>query len=35
MSKPQLGYWKIRGLASMVRYILRYANVDYEDVMYE
>ena len=35
MSKPQLGYWKIRGLASMIRYILRYANVDFEDVLYE
>ena len=33
--KPQLGYWKIRGLASSARYILHYADVDFEDVTYE
>ena len=35
MSKPQLGYWKIRGLAAFIRYVLHYANVDFEDVMYD
>ena len=35
MSKPQLGYWKIRGLASNLRYQLAYQGVDYEMVEYE
>ena len=35
MAKPTLGYWKIRGLASMIRYLLAYCNVDFEDVTYE
>ena len=33
--KPQLGYWKIRGLAQPARYLLAYAGVEYENVMYE
>ena len=32
---PQLGYWKIRGLASNLRYQLAYQGVDYEMVEYE
>jgi len=34
-SKPQLGYWKIRGLAQQIRYLHAYLGVDFEDVMYE
>ena len=34
-TKPTLGYWKIRGLAASARYLLHYAEVDFEDVMYE
>ena len=33
--KPKLGYWKIRGLASNLRYQLAYQGVDYELVEYE
>ena len=33
--KPTLGYWKIRGLAAQIRYILHYANVDFTDCQYE
>ena len=35
MSKPALGYWKIRGLAAQIRYVLHYANVDFDDVLYD
>ena len=35
MSKPVLGYWKIRGLCSNLRYQLAYQGVDYEMVEYE
>ena len=35
MSKPQFGYWKIRGLASNIRYQLAYQGVEYEMVEYE
>lgn len=35
MSKPILGYWKIRGSAEAIRMMFHYANVDYENVMYE
>ena len=35
MSKPQFGYWKIRGLASNVRYQLAYQGIDYDMVEYE
>jgi len=34
MSKPQLGYWDIRGLAAPLRYMLAYAGEDFEDVRY-
>lgn len=33
--KPQLGYWKIRGLAQPVRMLLNFCGVDFEDVQYE
>ena len=31
----KLGYWKIRGLAQPIRYLLAYAGVPFEDVLYE
>jgi glutathione S-transferase len=34
-SKPQLGYWKIRGLGQQIRYLHAYLGVDFEDVLYE
>lgn len=34
-SKPILGYWKIRGLASNIRYQLIYCGVDFEMLEYE
>ena len=33
--KPILGYWKIRGLASQIRYELEYLGVEYEEKHYE
>lgn len=33
--KIQLGYWRIRGLAHPIRYLLEYIEHPYEDVMYE
>lgn len=33
--KPVLGYWKIRGLAAPIRYLLEYLKVEYEDKQYE
>ena len=33
--KLTIGYWKIRGLQSPVRYILEYLGVPYNDVQYE
>ena len=33
--KPVLGYWKIRGLASNLRYQLAYQGIDYDMVEYE
>ena len=33
--KTKLGYWKIRGLASQIRYEMVYLGVDYEEVEYE
>lgn len=30
-----LGYWKIRGLAQPIRYLLEYIEHPYEDVLYE
>jgi glutathione S-transferase len=35
MSKPIIGYWRIRGLAEPIRHILAYAKVDFDDVTYE
>jgi len=34
-TKPILGYWKIRGLASAIRYQLAYSKVDYDEEVYE
>lgn len=34
-SKPTLGYWKIRGLASQIRYEMVYLGVDYSEDQYE
>jgi glutathione S-transferase len=35
MSKPVLGYWKIRGHAEPIRHILAFLKVDFEDITYE
>ena len=35
MTKPILGYWKIRGLASAIRYQLAYSGVDFDQVQYD
>ena len=35
MGRPVLGYWRIRGLAQAIRYLLAYCAVDYEDKLYE
>ena len=35
MSKPILGYWKIRGLGSGIRYQLAYQGVEYDQAQYE
>lgn len=32
---PTLGYWKIRGLAQAIRYLLEYAGAEYEEKRYE
>lgn len=32
---PVLGYWKLRGLAEPIRYVLWQAGVEYEEKMYE
>ena len=34
-SKPILGYWKIRGLASSIRYQLIYSGVSFDEEVYE
>ncbi|GFT97216.1 glutathione S-transferase Mu 1 [Nephila pilipes] len=34
MSKPEVGYWDVRGLAEPIRYLLHYKNVDFEDKRY-
>eukprot|EP00571_Detonula_confervacea_P014709 CAMPEP_0172297628 /NCGR_PEP_ID=MMETSP1058-20130122/573_1 /TAXON_ID=83371 /ORGANISM="Detonula confervacea, Strain CCMP 353" /LENGTH=227 /DNA_ID=CAMNT_0013006797 /DNA_START=54 /DNA_END=737 /DNA_ORIENTATION=+ len=34
-SKPILGYWKIRGLASAIRFQLKYSNVSFDEEVYE
>ncbi|KAL5516286.1 hypothetical protein EMCRGX_G001573 [Ephydatia muelleri] len=35
MSRPQFGYWKIRGLAQPIRLLLKFTGTDFEDVRYE
>ncbi|XP_070575643.1 glutathione S-transferase Mu 1-like [Ptychodera flava] len=30
-----LGYWKVRGVAQPIRYILEYAGIEYEEKLYE
>ena len=35
MAKPILGYWKIRGLVSAIRYQLAYSGVEFQDEIYE
>eukprot|EP00347_Sterkiella_histriomuscorum_P011496 403372233 len=35
ISKPTLGYWKIRGLAQQIRYIFEFLKVPYDEVLYE
>jgi len=32
---PIIGYWKIRGLASPIRYFMEYLNVSYDETLYE
>jgi glutathione S-transferase len=34
-NKPTLGYWKIRGLAQQIRYLLSYVKVEWNEVNYE
>jgi glutathione S-transferase len=34
-TKLKLGYWKIRGLASNIRYQLAHSGIEYENVFYE
>ena len=34
-AKPTLGYWKIRGLASQIRYTMVYLGVDFDEHQYE
>ena len=34
-NRPVLGYWKIRGLASQIRYEMVYLGVDYVEDQYE
>ena len=34
MSAPTLGYWDIRGLAEPIRYMLKYAGVNFTDKRY-
>ena len=34
-NKPTLGYWKIRGLASQIRYEMIFLGVDFEEHQYE
>ncbi|RWS11965.1 glutathione S-transferase Mu 1-like protein [Dinothrombium tinctorium] len=35
MSKPVLGYWDLRGIASPIRFLLNFADVDFEDKRYK
>ncbi|XP_052832135.1 glutathione S-transferase Mu 2 [Octopus bimaculoides] len=35
MSKPTLGYWKIRGLAEPIRLLLQYVSEEFVDKLYE
>ncbi|CAG7838273.1 unnamed protein product [Allacma fusca] len=32
--KPVLGYWKVRGFAHSIRFLLKYLNVEFEDKYY-
>ncbi len=32
---PTLGYWDIRGLAQLFRYLLKYAEIEFNDKRYE
>ena len=34
-SKPTLGYWAIRGLASQIRYQMVYQGIDFNEDIYE
>lgn len=34
MSSITLGYWKLRGLASPIKYLLAYREVEYTDKLY-
>ena len=34
-SLPELGYWKIRGLASPIRMLLSYVKEEYVNTMYD
>jgi glutathione S-transferase len=34
-SSITLGYWKIRGLAQPIRYLLEYAGLKYDEVLYQ
>ena len=33
--RPTLGYWKIRGLASQIRYEMVYLGIEYDEHQYE
>lgn len=35
MGTPILGYWNCRGLAEYIRYLLKYAGVEFRDKRYE
>ena len=35
MAKITLGYWKIRGLAQVIRHLLSYTELEFEEVFYE
>ena len=35
MSTLTLGYWKIRGLAESIRYLLHYLGIEYKEELYE
>lgn len=35
MTKPVLGYWRLRGLGTSIRLLFEYAGVDYEEKLYD